>query len=251
MHPREEREQPQEREEPERPEEQEGERRLQEQEEGRARVTELVRATLGGRREQERERVRATIDWGMERERRRADELRRREEAQGAGEPEGEEPAATEEQDEELVLEREVSLAPGGRERLGGVSGTPHRDGRRQLTPTVLSASIRSRNRPVVRPTPAPDIDGRLVSEHELVRYDTSRAGDPDVRWELATVARMTKKLQGKHPDYYNVRLNSNNLVSKSVELLPAGTWQVGRRGRWWSPNEDRPAPDAQERPQL
>ena len=249
-HPREEREQLQEREEPERPEEQEEERRLREQEEGRTRVRELVRATLGGRREQERERVRATIDWGMERERRRADELRRREEAQGAGEPEGEEPAATEEQDEELVLEREVSPAPGPRERLGGVSGTPHRDGRRQLTPAVLSASVRSRNRPVVRPTPAPDIDGRLVSEHELVRYDTSRAGDQNVRWELATVARMTKKLQGKHPDYYNVRLNSNNLISKSVELLPAGTWQVWRSGRWWSPSEDRPAPDAQERPQ-
>ena len=103
----------------------------------------------------------------------------------------------------------------------------------------------------MVRPTPAPDIDGRLVSEHELVRYDTSRTGDQNVRWELATVARMTKKLQGKHPNYYNVRLNSNDLVSKSVELLPAGTWQVWRGGRWWSPSEDRPAPDAQERAQL
>ena len=40
--------------------------------------------TIGGRREQERqrERVRAAIDWGMERE-------RRREEPRGAGEPEG------------------------------------------------------------------------------------------------------------------------------------------------------------------
>ena len=103
----------------------------------------------------------------------------------------------------------------------------------------------------MIRPRPAPDINGRLVSEHKLVRYNTSRPGDPDVRWELATVARMTKKLQGKHPDYYNVRLNSNNLISKSVELLPGGTWQVWRRGRWWSPDEDRPEPDAQEQPQL
>ena len=107
---------------------------------------------------------------------------------------------------------QEVSPAlgkqPGSRERQGGVSGTPHRDGRRQPTP-------------------------------------------PEVRWELATVARMTKKLQGKHPDYYNVRLNSNNLVSKSVELLPGGTWQVWRKGRWWSPDKNRPAPDAQEQPQL
>ena len=244
-------EEPQEQEEPAPPQEQEHGRRLREQAEGRTRVRELVRATLGGRREQERERVRATIDWGMEQERRRADELRRREELQGAGEPEGEELAAAEEQGEGLVQEREVLPAPGARERLGGISGTPHRDGRRQLTPAVLSASVRSRSRPVVRPTPAPDIDGRLVSEHELVRYDTSRTGDQNVRWELATVARMTKKLQGKHPNYYNVRLNSNNLVSKSVELLPAGTWQVWRSGRWWSPSEDRPAPDAQEQPQL
>jgi hypothetical protein len=103
----------------------------------------------------------------------------------------------------------------------------------------------------VIRPRPAPDIDGRLVSEHELVRYNTFRPGDPEVRWELATVARMTKKLQGRHPDYYNVRLNSSNLVSKSVELLPGGTWQVWRRDRWWSPDKDRPAPDAQEHPQF
>jgi hypothetical protein len=80
-HPQQEgRERPQEREEPEQPEEQEEERRLREQEEGRVRVRELVRATIGGRREQERQRqrVRATIDWGMGRERQRADELRRR-----------------------------------------------------------------------------------------------------------------------------------------------------------------------------
>ena len=64
-------------------------------------------------------------------------------------------------------------------------------------------------------------------------------------------MTRMTKKLQGRHPDYYNVRMNSNNLVSKSVELLPGGTWQVCRRNRWWSPDENRPAPDAQEQPQL
>ena len=94
-------------------------------------------------------------------------------------------------------------------------------------------------------PKPAPDIDGCLVSEHELVRYDTSKPSDPEVRWELATVTRMTKKLQRKNPNYYNVRLNSNNLVSKSVELLPGGTWQVWRRNKWWSSSEGRPTPDA------
>ena len=194
------------------------------------RVRELVCATIGGRREQERqrERVRVTIDWGMESERQRADELRRREEPRGAGEPEGEEPTAAKKPGEELLPGQEVSPAPGkqlgNRKRLGGVSGTPHRDGRRQPTPAVHSASIRPLDRPVIRPRPASDIDGRLVSEHKLVMYDTSRPGDPEVRWELATVTRMTKKLQGRHPEY-NVRLNSNNLVSKSVELLPGGTW--------------------------
>ena len=112
-------------------------------------------------------------------------------------------------------------------------------------------ASIRSQDRPVVRPKPAPDIHGRLVTEHELVRYDTSRPGDPEVRWELATVTRMTRGLQEKNPTYYNVRLNSNNQVSKSVELLPDGTWQVWRGDRWWSPDEERPVPDAQGQPQL
>ena len=111
----------------------------------------------------------------------------------------------------------------------------------------MRSASIRPLNRPVVRPKPAPDIDGRLVSEHKLVKYDTSRPSDPVVRWDLATVTRMTQKLQGRNPNYYNVRLNNNNLISKSVELLLDGTWQVWRRNRWWSSNEERPAPDAQE----
>ena len=94
----------------------------------------------------------------------------------------------------------------------------------------------------MVGPKPAPAIDGRLVSEHELVKYDTSRPSDPEVRWELATMTRMTKKLQGKNPNNYNVRLNNNNLISKSVELLPDGTWQVWRRNRWWSSNKERPA---------
>ena len=63
------------------------------------RVRELVRATIGGRQEQDRqqERVRATIDLGMGRECQRADELRRREEPRGTVELEVEEPVAAEE----------------------------------------------------------------------------------------------------------------------------------------------------------
>ena len=134
-----------------------------------------------------------------------ADELRRREEPRGTVEPKVEEPVAAEEPGEEPAPGQVTSPAPGeqpgNRGRLGGVSETPHRDGRRQLTPVVRSASIRPLDRPVVRPKPAPDIDGRLVTEHELVRYDTSRPGDPEVRWELATVTRMTKKLQERNPN--------------------------------------------------
>ena len=184
----------------------------------------------------------------MGRERQRADVLRRQEE------PGVEELAAARKPGEEPGPGQGVVPVPGGqpgiRGRLGGVSETPHRDEQRHLTPVVCGASIRSQGRPVVRPRPAPDIDGRLVTEHELVRYDTSRPGSPEVRWELATVTRMTKKLQEKNPNYYNVRLNSNNLISKSVELLPGDTWQVWRGGRWWSPDEDRPVPDVQGQPQ-
>ena len=138
---------------------------------------------------------------------------------------------------------------PGDRGRLGGTSKTTHGDGPHRRTPVVRNASIRSRDKPVVRPKPAPDIDGRLVTEHELVRYDTSRPGSPEVRWELATVTRMTKGLQVKNLTYYNVRLNGDNRISKSVELLPDGTWQVWRGDRWWPP--DREKPDVQGQPHL
>ena len=98
----------------------------------------------------------------------------------------------------------------------------------------------------MVRPKPAPDIDGRLVAEHELVKYDTSKPTDPQVRWEMATVTRMVRKVQIKNPTYYNVKPTSSNLVTKSVELLPGGTWMVMRRNKWWSSSEGRPTPDAQ-----
>jgi hypothetical protein len=242
---------PQEQEEPAPPREREDERRLREQAEGRMRVRELVRSTIGGRREQDRqrERIRTTIDWGMERERRRTDDLRRREE------PEVVQPAVAEEPEAAPGTRQEAAPVPEGRqgerERLGGTSKTPHTDEPRRRAPPVHSVSIRSRDRPVVRPKPAPDIDGRLVSESEIVRYDTSRPGSPEVRWELATVTRMTKGLQVKNPTYYNVRLTADDRVSKSVELLADGTWQVWREGRWWPPGREKPAPDLQGRPHL
>ena len=215
------------------------------------RVIELVRTTIGGRREQDRqrERIRTTIDWGMGQEHQRVDELRRRE---GPG---VEKPAAAREPVEEPGPGQGVVPVPrgqpGDRGRLGGTSETPHGDGPHRRTPVVCGASIRSWDRPVVRPKPTPDIDGRLVTAWYLVRYDTSRPGSPEVRWELATVTRMTKGLQEKNPTYYNVRLNSNNRISKSVELLPDGTWQVWRGDRWWPPDRERPVPDVQGQPHL
>ena len=244
-------EEPQEQEEPAPPQEQEHERRLREQAEGRMRVRELVRTTIGGRREQDRQReqIRTTIDWGMGLERRRTDELRRR------GEPEVVQPAAAGEPAAVPRPGQEVVPKPGerqgDRERLGGTSDTPQEDGPHQRAPAVRKASIRSRDKPVVRPKPAPDIDGRLVTEGEIVRYDTSRPGSPGVRWELATVTRMTKGLQVKNPTYYNVQLTADERVSKSVELLPDGTWQVWRGDRWWAPDREEPVPDVQGQPRL
>ena len=208
------------------------------------RVRELVRSTIGGRREQDRqrERIRTTIDWRMGQERRRTDELRRREE------PEVVQPAAAREPVEAPRPGQEVAPVPrerqGDRERLGGTSKTPHGDGPHRRAPMVRDFSIWSRDKPVVRPKPAPNIDGRLVTENKIVRYNTSRPGSPKVRWELATVTRMTKGLQVKNPTYYNVRLTSNNRISKSIELLPDGAWQVWRGDRWWPPDREKPVPD-------
>mgnify|MGYP000695046530 FL=1 len=158
------------------------------------------------------------------------------------------EPAAVPRPGQEVVTT--PGKRQGDRERLGGTSDTPQEDGPHQQAPAVRKASIRSRDKPVVRPKPAPDIDGRLVTEGEIVRYDTSRPGSPGVRWELATVTRMTKGLQVKNPTYYNVQLTADERVSKSVELLPDGTWQVWR-GDKWAPDREEPVPDMQGRPRL
>ena len=101
-------------------------------------------------------------------------------------------------------------------------------------------------NRAAVRPRPATDIEGRLVTEHELVRYIVSRPEAAEVTWQAATVIRMFRSQQTKNPTFYNVKTSAGVLCSK--QLLPGGGWQVWRRGRWWSSEEeDLPGPDAAE----
>ena len=99
----------------------------------------------------------------MGQERRHTDELRRREE------PEVVQPAAAREPVEAPRPGQKVALVlrewQGDRERLGGTSKTPHGDGPHRRAPAVRDVSIRSQDKPVVRPRPAPDIDGRLVTE--------------------------------------------------------------------------------------
>ena len=97
----------------------------------------------------------------------------------------------------------------------------------------------------VVRPRPAADIEGRLVTEHELVRYIVSRQGAREVVWQTATVIRMFRSMQELSPTFYNVKTSAGVLCSK--QLLPGGGWQVWRRNRWWDPeDEDMTGPDVQ-----
>ena len=133
---------------------------------------------------------------------------------------------------EDVPLQEEVPQ----RTRLRGVS-EPGREVHRRHAPATIRA--------VVRPRPAADIEGRLVTEHELVRYIVSRPESEEVVWQTATVIRMFRSQQVKDPTFYNVRTSAGVLCSK--QLLPGGGWQVWRRGRWWSPEEeDLPSPDVQ-----
>ena len=145
-------------------------------------------------------------------------------------------------QDEQVQVEQEQVVpvqeaqVQGVRHRTGGTSG-PGREVHR--CPRVT-------NRVAVRPRTAADIPGRLVTEHELVRYIVSRRGARDTIWQTATVVRMFRNLQMRSPTFYNVRTTAGVLCSK--ELLLEGGWQVWRRYKWWDPeDEDLPGPDLQE----
>lgn len=122
------------------------------------------------------------------------------------------------------------------KKRAKGVSGPGREVHRRhaQVTGNV-----------VVRPRQSADIEGRLVTEHELVRYVVSKQEELEVRWQTATVIRMFRSQQTLNPTYYNVRTTAGILCS--IELLQNGGWQVWRRSRWWEPDDAAlPAPDVQ-----
>ena len=97
----------------------------------------------------------------------------------------------------------------------------------------------------VIRPRQSADIEGRLVTEHELVRYVVSRPEELEVKWQTATVIRMFRSQQTLNPTYYNVRTTAGVLCS--IQLLQNGGWQVWRSSRWWEPDDTAlPGPDVQ-----
>ena len=137
---------------------------------------------------------------------------------------------------QEEPLQQEVQAHNAQRPRTGGVSEPGREVHRRHALVT---------DKVVVRPRPAADIEGRLVTEHELVRYIVSGHGAREVVWQTATVIRMFRSLQTQNPTFYNVKTSAGVLCSK--QLLPGGGWQVWRRNRWWEPEEeDLPGPDVQ-----
>lgn len=100
-----------------------------------------------------------------------------------------------------------------------GTSGQGSRNVRRRQAPVVHCVSI--------RPRAGSDLQGHLVTDHELIRYDKAKLTEAALRWEFATVMQMFKTQQVKNPTYYNVRTNGPTTVTKSVELVPGGTWSI------------------------
>ena len=139
-------------------------------------------------------------------------------------------------EEQEQVVQVQETQVQGVRHRTEGTSA-PGREVHRR--PRVT-------NKVVVRPRTAADIPGRLVTEHEVIRYIVSRQGARNTVWQTATVVRMFRNLQMRSPTFYNVRTTAGVLCSK--ELLLEGGWQVWRRYKWWDPeDEDLPGPDLQE----
>ena len=78
---------------------------------------------------------------------------------------------------------------------------------------------------------PQPPIPCRVVQAGDVIKYFTGWLEDGEELWLRATVQPMTKKLQVKHPTYYNV-LNERG-EEKSVELLKGGDWGVLHDGEF------------------
>ena len=101
----------------------------------------------------------------------------------------------------------------------------------RLLARSLPGRRVNKRHPPVDPFPPKPPIPRRVVQAGDVIKYFTGWLEDGEELWLRATIQPMTKKLQIKYPDYYNV-LNERG-EEKSVELLRGGDWSVLRDGKF------------------
>ena len=65
----------------------------------------------------------------------------------------------------------------------------------------------------------------RVVKTGDVIQYFTGSYLDEQEEWIRATVQPMTKKLQLKYPDYYNI-INEQG-KEMSIKLQPGGSWRL------------------------
>ena len=94
---------------------------------------------------------------------------------------------------------------------------------------SIPGRRIDQRYPPVDPFPPKPAVPRRLVQAGDIIQYYTGQSTDGEEIWLRATVRPMTKKLQLKHPDYYNILDERGQ--EKSIELLRGGAWCVLNTG--------------------
>ena len=75
-------------------------------------------------------------------------------------------------------------------------------------------------------------IEGRLAHTGDVIRYFTGDYKDDKQIWLKATVQKMYKTVQRRHPTFYNIIDETGK--EQSIQLLSGSTtWQLLRNGRW------------------
>ena len=119
--------------------------------------------------------------------------------------------STTSDEDQDSVIRHNGNCCPEPRSRLSG---------------TALPGRPIERRIGALQPPLHPP-QRRLVQPGEILRYFTGYDQNGDEVWLRATVRPMTKKLQMKHPNYYNVTDEKGK--DKSIELMVGGSWEVMR----------------------